>query len=378
MRSFPLPFAVILAVAACESGGSSGRKGDATSSGDTATSGADSTDGADGTAAGDGSSDGASDGASDGSTDGSADGASDGATDGSSDGGACLDAAYTETLPDRDASLAAELSAYDPEDPQTFILAALAKRYPTGKYLVEGGLKDTSLNCIEQFLGNRDTGGEVLTQLSTIVHECGHVHDLRLGSFETAVYAIRSDLVLECPGGAYTGPNSTFARSLINGDSFASARPSCGGSMASGCDFYADTYLTGSPDNAAFEGGDQGFDSVLEEATQYVNSLACGYAFEDAYDFMTSERDGILTFLWYIERYLHLARTEYPQDHAFLLGNDCWRDAILTVWGRAWLYLDATRSSQSLGLDDQAIEALVNTPELLAEIDRVRQADGCP
>ena len=72
-----------------------------------------------------------------------------------------------------------------------------------------------------------------------------------------------------------------------------------------------------------------------------------------------------------------MARTEHPEVHAFLLGNACWRDAILTVWGRAWLYLDATADNPNLGLDDDALEKLVKTPELLDEIEAVRVASGC-
>ena len=73
------------------------------------------------------------------------------------------------------------------------------------------------------------------------------------------------------------------------------------------CDFYRQVYLDGDPDDDNFEGGDQGYNSVLEETTQYINSLAVGYAFNDLYSGSVSERDGILTFLWYITRYLKMA-----------------------------------------------------------------------
>jgi len=85
---------------------------------------------------------------------------------------------------------------------------------------------------------------------------------------------------------------------------------------------------------------------VLEEATQYVNSLATALAFKDAFaGSKSSDRDGILTFLWYIERYHLMARTEIPSAYTLLSGDACWRQATLSVWDRAWFYLDATKGN---------------------------------
>ena len=116
----------------------------------------------------------------------------------------------------------------------------------------------------------------------------------------------------------------------------------------------------------------------MEEAVQYVNSLATGYAYKDQSAWTVSEKDGILTFLWYMQRYLYLARTQYPATHSFILGSACYRELILTVWGRAWLYLDVTDPFPKLGMENDLIEELVMAPELLAEIQAVRDAHGCP
>ncbi len=124
-------------------------------------------------------------------------------------------------------------------------------------------------------------------------------------------------------------------------------------------------------------GSDQGFSSVLEETTQYINSLATDWALLDQLRFSISARDGILTFLWYIERYLHMARNQFPSVYERLSSDPCWRQAILTVWGRAWFYLDLTADIQQLGIDDDTIERLVLSPELLDEIDRIRRLE-CP
>lgn len=121
---------------------------------------------------------------------------------------------------------------------------------------------------------------------------------------------------------------------------------------------------------------------LFEEAVQYVNSLATAYAYSSELQstgFTVTERDGILTFLWYLTRYLRLARMSHPTAYQHILQGDggCWRDALLTLWGRAWLYLEATATMSHLGIEDDTIETLVKAPELLEEIQRVREAAGC-
>ena len=116
---------------------------------------------------------------------------------------------------------------------------------------------------------------------------------------------------------------------------------------------------------------------MLEETTQYVNSLATGFAFVDFYANSRSERDGILTFLWYVMRYLRMARLDYPQAYERISQDPCWRQSILSVWGRAWFYLDATAEMPNLGISDAELYEFVTDPELLGEIQRIRVAEGC-
>jgi len=297
----------------------------------------------------------------------------------------CIDGQYVEALPPADADISGLKSAYSAAGYKQFVLDVLGVRYPVGRWIVDNGLQSDAFggqDCVDTFIGDKSSAAGVIRQLSTLVHECGHFYDIDLGFFD-ANYAITPDLTLKCQGGGApqnggaVGQGQTFARSRINGDDWAALRPACVGFGGSGCDFYANTYLDGDPDDATFDGGDQGFDSLLEETVQYVNSLATGYAFADHYSGSVSERDGILTFLWYVERYLQLARTDYPEVYQRLSQNACWQQAILTVWGRAWTYLDATEGNGALGLDDGAIEQLVLEPELLGEIGRIRQAAGC-
>jgi hypothetical protein len=294
----------------------------------------------------------------------------------------CTDGLYEETpLPSPDASL--DGITFTGDIP-AFVDEALSRRYPFALAVVEGGRANTSFgtDCSVFYAGSPTTADDLYRRLDVIVHECGHFYDAELSTFDTTVYPVDGTLRFSCEGGdSEPRGGDTFARSRIRGDAHQADRPPCtGGGAASGCDFYADIYLDGDPDDGSFEGGDQGFNMLLEETLQYVSSLATAYAFADRLPsgISTSARDGILTFLWYVERYLALARTTYPDAYQRISGDACWRDAILSIWGRAWLYLELTRGDARLGLDDDAIERLVADPVLLEEIERLRALSGCP
>ena len=294
----------------------------------------------------------------------------------------CIDGTYTEAIADADASLATPRGSFNSNRPEDFLIEALEIRYPTGAYIFEEGIKADSFtaeNCFETFItpSQRQSADGMLDAASTLVHECGHFLDIELGGFVRSTYVITEDLQITCDGGSL---NDTPARSRILGDEYASLRPPCAGAGGgSGCDTYAPIYLDGNPDDGNFDGGDQGLDSVLEEATQYVNSLATDYAFNDRLGAgaQISARDGILTFLWYIERYLRWMRVNDNAAYGRILNDPCWREAILTVWGRAWIFLAQTEGIRSLSLEGDAIEALVLDTNLLQEIQRVRDAEGC-
>ena len=290
----------------------------------------------------------------------------------------CAQTDYTETLPTT-ASL--QDIPYSSAQAQAYVTTALERRYPIGKFVLEGGLTSPLAaqqgNCVDRFLSDKSSAQAVLRQAPTLVHECGHFFDLGEAKGGDAAYVLRDDLRFACKGGdTTTRGGKTFARSRIKGDTFYAKRKACGGTAGQGCDFYADIYLDGNPDDATFDSGDQGYNSVLEEATQYVNSLATALAFQDSYQgTKVSERDGILTFLWYIERYLHMARTSYASAYAALTSDSCWRQATLSVWDRGWFFLTATKSLPALEIDAPALEALVKDPSLTAEIDALRNLE---
>lgn len=290
----------------------------------------------------------------------------------------CAQDEYSEEVP-TNASLSG--ISFSSANADAFLLEALERRYPIGKAIVEGGLSSslakTQGNCIDRFLQDRSSEKAVLRQAATIVHECGHFYNLGEARGNDAAYVIRPDLTFTCKSGDTTDRGGkTFARSLIKQDAHYAKRKACASGAGQDCDMYARIYLDGDADDATFDSGDQGYSSVLEEATQYVNSLATGLAFEDQYTGVkVTERDGILTFLWYIERYLAMARTEYPEAYALISEDPCWRQATLTVWDRGWFYLRATEGMANLGINDTQIETLVNDPDLVAEIDALRKLE---
>ncbi len=290
----------------------------------------------------------------------------------------CTDGQYAEVLADPSVDLSAARAAFDASAPEDFLIAALDLRYPIGAFLFEGGFGERAMgNCLTLFTSaqQRRSADGMLDAASTLTHECGHFFDLA-GAGRGSTYHITDTLTFVATGGGY---DVLPARSLIKGDAWYDLRPACPANGRYGCDSYAQIYLNGTP-GGQFESGDQGLDMLMEETVQYVNSLATDYAFEDnlGRGVSISARDGILTFLWYTERYLNLLRTTVPNKYNTVLANEDWRDLILTVWGRAWLYLDASEGMSSLGLDDADLMELVTDPELLAEIQAVRDAQGCP
>lgn len=305
-----------------------------------------------------------------------------GGSGGGEDGGPTTEnkgcGAYTEALDDPKADVSGV--AFNGEAVQPFVLGVLEKRYPHGKTLVEGGLKLTSQgSCIDRYLRDKSSARSVMGQLSVVVHECGHFHDLNESKGGSSSYLLAPGKTLVCERGDTTDRGGkTFARSRIMKDAYAAKRKACGGTVARGCDLYADIYLNGDPDDKEFDSGDQGYSLLLEEANQYVNSIATGRAIEGEMSNVASERDGILTFQWYLARYLKMARESYPETYALLSQDACWRDATLTIYDRGTFYLEATKGSQKLQIDADAIEKLRDEPELVAEIDALRKLQGCP
>lgn len=319
---------------------------------------------------------------------------SEGSGEGGSDGGSgsvgtsdlvdddCLDGQYSETLPNPDADISGPLNNYSSSNVIGFLEEVLDRRYPIGSVILMGGYEDPGYfpeNCVDYFLRDSSSGQAVTQQMSTLVHECGHFYDINSSDWGEDAYHITDELLFTCSDGSTpdNGGGVTFSRSLINNDEFSDLHPPCASFGGSNCDSYAYIYLDGNPNDGAFDSGDQGFNMLHEETVQYINSLATSYAFQDQKSYTVSARDGILTFLWYTTRYLRMARLEHPDTYNLLSEDACWRELILTTWGRAWLFLELTEDNNALGIDDAFLEDLVREPVLVEEIQRLRDLQGC-
>jgi hypothetical protein len=294
----------------------------------------------------------------------------------------CLDGQYREVLPTPEAEIGQVVAAYSASNWRGYVEQILRRRYALGWTIITEALingPEQLGDCMNHFVRSTASAALIDRQIGTFVHECGHFLDIGIGwATNRNVYFLRPDLTISCNQGDSTARRGrTFARSRIRQDDYSALRPPCGGGGGNTCDTYADTYLDGDPDDADFQSGDQGFNMLLEEAFQYVNSLATNYALNDRYSGSISGKDGILTHLWWVQRYLRMARQDYPDAHAFILGDPCWRQAILTLWGRAWLYLGLTEEMTHLGIRDGLIRPLIDDVDLMAEIEAVREAQGC-
>ncbi|MBK8168868.1 MAG: hypothetical protein IPK60_00820 [Sandaracinaceae bacterium] len=289
----------------------------------------------------------------------------------------CIDGQYTEVLPTGSEAIA-DLT-FTATDLVGSALLFLDRRYPNGADIVSGCLEhDTEARCVNMwFQPAPTTTSEFLLGLSTVVHEAGHLNDLGRGGSGFGTYFYTSDTILSCDDGdSVPRGGQTFARSEIYDDAFQSEFPACASFSDRDCDSYALIYLDPNSPVGTL-GPSQGFSSVIEEATQYVNSLATGFAFRDQLTGQRSERDGILAYLWYVERYLHLARLEQPDVYNFISSSACWREVILTLWGRAWLYLQHTTGHTELEINAPTFLQAVQNPVLVDEIARIRALQGC-
>jgi len=226
-------------------------------------------------------------------------------------------------------------------------------RYPTGLAFLRAQ-DDAQLGA--WFRRVPETFEGVVSRFDAAVHEGSHVW--RAKRFdprrEKEVFPVRSDLVIE------TRHLATFPRSEIIAEHVDAA-----------ADPYVKIYLEGAS-------GTQGFETVLDEYQAYAHSLAARYCTRDLIPRgqRVSARDGILTFMYYVEVYLAVARARHPKAYADIMRDAGHRRMILAVWDRAEFWLRKSRDEQALGVGDGRIATWVYEASRLAEIASVRERDG--
>ena len=265
----------------------------------------------------------------------------------------CLDKQIgdEEVLPVR-VDISDLVADYDESMRLPWAISVLQRRYPTGAFIMQEANNKT--DCFEISVEDPSKAENVINGLRTAVHECGHMIDLNVPQR----YVIRKDLQYKCDFSIASGGP---ARRIILDDEFQEKWPN---------DSFRKTYLE--------ELGDQTFDLLLDEASQYINTLATSYAFYDYTTFDPVARDGVHAFYWYIARFLRKTRMEHADFYDKLVNDTCWRQVILATWGRSERYLVETQGLPGLGGEDDALlHELRNDPELVSEIDRLRELDGC-
>lgn len=248
--------------------------------------------------------------------------------------------------------------------------------------------------AVDQWLWSADSAQSVLGSLGIVVHEVGHGLDEHNPDnwYYVAAGSDGEDISFRVPGmhGKVTtsqSPMFSMERSLLLADDQNVKRPPrADAKIVTSKEFgegdwgsdssYAATYLTGDPSDGNFDSGDQGYNMLIEELAQYVNSLAIAYYFADhRYAGASSDRHAMLTLLWWNQRYLRKIRLEQPEQYAYLLANEAWLELVVTLWGRAWMYLRT--ELEGMQPDSDQLHHLVQEPVVLEEIARLRWALGC-
>ncbi len=271
---------------------------------------------------------------------------SEGADD-TSDTGATGVAGWSEPDWCRDMADLSDLEAsYSPTNLRATLIAISERRYPPAVGLIEA---QTDAELARWFSGTAGFSG-VLSNYEVAVHEGAHIWGFDHFSFDSYSYrVVDDDLIIE------TAYLDNFDRSEI-----LTRHPDPAG------DFYANTYLTG-------QSGAQGFNTLLDEYNAYTHSLVSRYCTRDTIQGATSARDGILTFMWYVETYLKIAREEHGADYQAIVNDPAHVELILTVWDRAEHWLAITANEPSLGIGDDALETRVYEAANIDEIDRLRE-----
>ncbi len=244
------------------------------------------------------------------------------------------------------ADLSAIEASHDPSQLRATLIALSELRYPPALGFLEA---QTDAELARWFFSGTETLDQVIDGYEVAVHEGSHIWGFGEFDFENYSYRVIDDtLILD------TAYLDNFARSeILTRHPYADT------------DFYADTYLTDFS-------GTQGFNTVLDEFNAYGHSLASRYCTRDSIEGATSARDGLLTFMLYVELYLQTAREDHPDDYAEILDDPRHVEAIGAIWDRAEYLLDLTADSPELGIEDDFIEGFVRDPANLDEIERVR------
>ncbi|HUV07957.1 MAG TPA: hypothetical protein VMX75_09525, partial [Spirochaetia bacterium] len=111
-------------------------------------------------------------------------------------------------------------------------------------------------------------------------------------------------------------------------------------------DDYYEIYLTG-------KGGAQDFLVLLDEVNAYTFSLISATNLQKFFDGTINSRDGLATFMLYLELYLHHGRTKVEGDYRKIKNNPEYLKLIKTLWENAENALIESAPYSHLAVDDE-------------------------
>lgn len=241
---------------------------------------------------------------------------------------------------------------FDEDNWRPRLLKLLATRYPDGHHIVTRLSQPNHFDV--WFQRGRGDWAAAMLELPTGVHEASHIVDIaaRRGREHVAILSSTTELRFPIV--------KTFPRSEIR-----SELPSSIAELS-----YTRTYLTG-------DSGNQGIEMVLEEENAYTYSVLTAVAVADQLPGNTSVsiRDGLMVFIYYVEAYLKLARTQKPDTYRAITGNKALTQAVVRLHDRAACALSLTAGHDNLGIADGELWPHVFGEQALGEVERLRKGN---
>lgn len=232
-------------------------------------------------------------------------------------------------------------------------MAALDRRYPTGAWVVRSA--SDPQDTLGGYLFYKDTFDGVTSSMGFGIHEVAHTftQDEGWSKFKYMISARGGTEHIVVIDTVETMPRSEVFGQLPQ--EVADLR-------------YSEMYLTGSS-------GRMDIESTLDEFNAYTHHLYGDYAFVDrrSSGSRSASRDGMVCFMLYLQIYLHLTRTKYPDQWELMRSDATLRQLILHLWDRAMCLLEATMDDPRLGMNDGIVIPYVMEDKWLEEVEMFRR-----
>jgi len=256
-------------------------------------------------------------------------------------------AEVSELFPD--VNITAETAAYSPENWVGSAIAMCGKRFPDAAWFIEQDQQGDG--WFEQFAPASADLQATAARLAAAIHETVHIAASAGGEGTDQRLVFGEGKFLDVPGEPSPMPRSAIVPNLP---------------QVSLDTQYDEIFL-----DENF-GGRGGFVSVLEELNGFTLGHLAELAFRDTFPIKEeNQRQGLLTFMLYLEFYLRTARLEQPEKYQQILASSRMVNATRVVWARANKALERSREALTYSDLDTALDGLVFTPENLTEIERL-------